>query len=119
MMPASWQGFAKLPSTFTDGMSNTLLFVEKQSVCNNGGSLWGATDPDLWQPNFGAWSMEPPQFQPRAADCNPARAQTPFSGGINVALADGSVRPVASQISGATWWAACTPNGDEVLGSDW
>ena len=37
----------------------------------------------------------------------------------NVALADGSVRAVANGISQATWWAACTPDGGEVLGNDW
>jgi prepilin-type processing-associated H-X9-DG protein len=44
---------------------------------------------------------------------------TPHSAGMMVCLADGSVRLVSPGISGATWWAACTPRGGEVLGADW
>jgi hypothetical protein len=29
------------------------------------------------------------------------------------------VRTLSSGMSGATWWAACTPAGGEVLGADW
>jgi prepilin-type N-terminal cleavage/methylation domain-containing protein/prepilin-type processing-associated H-X9-DG protein len=47
------------------------------------------------------------------------RAVTPHSGGINVGMGDGSVRIVGPTISGTTWYAASTPNGNEVLGSDW
>jgi hypothetical protein len=36
-----------------------------------------------------------------------------------VALADGSVRTVSPKISQWTFWAACTPNGQETLYSDW
>jgi type II secretory pathway pseudopilin PulG len=39
---------------------------------------------------------------------------------VQVGLADGSVRSVnAKKISHATWKAAITPNGGEVLGPDW
>jgi hypothetical protein len=34
-------------------------------------------------------------------------------------MADGSVRTLAPGMSGATWWAAVTPSGAEVLGADW
>jgi hypothetical protein len=34
-------------------------------------------------------------------------------------MGDGSVRLIAPSISGTTWWSACTPAGNEVLGSDW
>src|SRR5438093_6280178 len=111
MMPASWQACARLGASFPDGTSNTMLFVEKYGKCGDGGSLWGNVQPDLWQPVFAAWSMEPFQSRPRAAECDPRRAATPFIGGINVALADGSVRVVHDGISQATWWAACTPDG--------
>jgi prepilin-type N-terminal cleavage/methylation domain-containing protein len=47
------------------------------------------------------------------------RAVSPHAGGIIVGLGDGSVRLVAQGISGATWFAACTPSNGEVLGSDW
>jgi hypothetical protein len=34
-------------------------------------------------------------------------------------MADGSVRNISPQISPATWWAACTPQAGDILGSDW
>jgi prepilin-type N-terminal cleavage/methylation domain-containing protein/prepilin-type processing-associated H-X9-DG protein len=51
--------------------------------------------------------------------CDPGLAQSPHDGGMPVVLADGSVRVLGADMSGATWWAACTPNGGEVMGSDW
>jgi prepilin-type N-terminal cleavage/methylation domain-containing protein len=56
---------------------------------------------------------------PFEGSCDPTRASTAHSGGIQVGLADGSVRTLAPSMSGATWWAAVTPSGGEVLGSDW
>lgn len=59
------------------------------------------------------------QAQPRKGDCDPTRAATAHAGGIQVGLVDGSVRTLAATMSGDTWWAAVTPRGGEVLGSDW
>jgi prepilin-type N-terminal cleavage/methylation domain-containing protein len=56
---------------------------------------------------------------PFLGSCDPTRASTPHTSGIQVGLADGSVRNLSPTMSGDTWWAALTPNGDEVLGSDW
>jgi prepilin-type N-terminal cleavage/methylation domain-containing protein len=64
-----------------------------------------------------------PQFNPtwnsRSAQCDYRLASAPRSAGIMVCMGDGSIRMVASSISGDTWWAAMTPDGGEVLGSDW
>ena len=59
------------------------------------------------------------QVQPREGNCDPTRAATAHTGGIQVGLADGSVRTLAPSLSGDTWWAAVTPRGGEYLGSDW
>jgi prepilin-type N-terminal cleavage/methylation domain-containing protein len=59
------------------------------------------------------------QPTPFLGNCDPTRAATAHTGGILVGLADGSVRTLAPSMSGATWWAAVTPEGGEVLGSDW
>ena len=59
------------------------------------------------------------QVQPGEGNCDPTRAATAHAGGILVGLADGSVRTLAPTMSGKTWWAAVTPAGGEVLGSDW
>jgi prepilin-type processing-associated H-X9-DG protein len=52
-------------------------------------------------------------------NCNWRLAQTSHPGGMNVALADGSARSLSSSISNDTWWAACTPAGNDLLGPDW
>jgi prepilin-type N-terminal cleavage/methylation domain-containing protein len=59
------------------------------------------------------------QVQPKQGKCDPTRAATAHAGGIQVGLADGSVRTLASTMSGTTWWAAVTPAGGDVMGSDW
>jgi hypothetical protein len=59
------------------------------------------------------------QPSPFLGNCDPTRAATAHAGGIQVGLVDGSVRTLAPSLSGATWAAAVTPRGGEVLGSDW
>jgi prepilin-type N-terminal cleavage/methylation domain-containing protein len=59
------------------------------------------------------------QVQPSQGNCDPTRAATAHPGGIQVGLVDGSVRTLAPSLSGATWAAAVTRAGGEVLGSDW
>jgi prepilin-type N-terminal cleavage/methylation domain-containing protein len=62
------------------------------------------------------FQLQPSPFQ---GNCDPLRASSPHSGGIQALLGDGSVRSISSGISPDTWWFACTPSGGEVLGSDW
>jgi prepilin-type processing-associated H-X9-DG protein len=40
------------------------------------------------------------------------------SGGVNMALADGSVRFMKDSVDLRTWWGLGTRNGGEVLSSD-
>jgi prepilin-type N-terminal cleavage/methylation domain-containing protein len=126
---------ATLERSFSDGKSNTILVAEKYARCTNnfwpeGGTFWAysQTGPTVLplHPGFaiswtavsiGPWSVF--QDRPDPRNCDPTRASTAHTGGIQVCLADASVRPIAPGISGVTWWAACTPAGGEVLGSDW
>ena len=59
------------------------------------------------------------QPAPFLGNCDPTRTATAHPGGIQVGLADGSVRTLTRSMSNDTWWAAVTPSGGEVLGSDW
>jgi prepilin-type N-terminal cleavage/methylation domain-containing protein len=58
------------------------------------------------------------QPAPFLGNCDPTRASTPHAGGILVGMADGSVRTLSPGMSHTTWWAAVTPCGGELLGSD-
>lgn len=59
------------------------------------------------------------QVQPPPSDCDPTRAATAHAGGMQVGLADATVRTLAPSLSGTTWWQAVRPSDGEVLGPDW
>ena len=65
------------------------------------------------------FQVRPTPFITRPGPCDRRLASSGHTAGMNVGLADGSVRFLHYAISPATWWAACTPAGDEILGSDW
>jgi prepilin-type N-terminal cleavage/methylation domain-containing protein len=126
-------------SSIIDGTSNTIFFAEKTTVCQRtvaipgapGGpyyNIWayGRTSWREWNPVFayqitGAASKFQinPTFSGATATCDTRYAAAPRSAGILVGLGDGSVRFLAAGVDPATWWAACTPDGGEVLGANW
>ena len=53
-----------------------------------------------------------------ATECHWFAPQS-FQGSLQAAMGDGSVRSVDPQVTPETWNAAVTPDGGEVLGSDW
>jgi prepilin-type N-terminal cleavage/methylation domain-containing protein len=141
-LPHTPQGKTSLLA-ITDGTSNTILYGEKYARCTStalhGGNLWAycasgvfdlppPMEPPykLYHPGFanGPYTRGPgSKFQvqptPFLGNCDPRRASTAHASGMLVCLADGSVRTLAPSMSGATWWAAVTPSGGEVLGPDW
>jgi prepilin-type N-terminal cleavage/methylation domain-containing protein/prepilin-type processing-associated H-X9-DG protein len=151
-------GQARIPGSFTDGTSKTILFAEKYSQCNytdaNGktvfaGSRWadwvgdfslttGSYMPVFEYPLYGSCvygsngvpypvmtkngiqPQTPFQVQPGVKNpCDFTLASTGHFGGINVAMADGSVKNVFLDISPGTWFAACTPASNDIVGTDW
>jgi prepilin-type N-terminal cleavage/methylation domain-containing protein len=134
-----------LNSTFQDGTSQTLLFSEQYAGGNpNFGynSLWWwdynsfqappGSDTDCGSVGFSGPSYVP-LFNASVGSCTnntvglawtsispcmcvPVSLHGPT---INCALADGSVRPVSSGVSGNTFYAASTPNAGDLLGADW
>jgi hypothetical protein len=120
------RGGMRYPASITDGTANTIFFTEGYSRTTDT-ITWGGTtrawhgerrwwDNPIWKPVAGGLPFEvtPPTD---AASSTLPQALTPA--GILVALGDGSARPVSPKISAATFHAACTPNGGEVLGADW
>jgi hypothetical protein len=108
-----------------DGSSNTIMFAEKHARCQGYGNLWahGAWDYN-WLPAFASTATgQGPggkfQVLPSDAQCNHFLPQGNHSGGMTAALGDGSVRFLSQGLSPATWWAAVTPRGNDILGSDW
>jgi prepilin-type N-terminal cleavage/methylation domain-containing protein len=131
----------------TDGTSNTLLFTERLTVClANPQAERPAYSGDYYNiapyANLSWWQWIPvinywpagasgvvtgpgtkfqanPTWNSRTSTCDYRFASSPRAAGILVCMGDGSCRLVSSGVSGTTWWAAMTPNGGEVLGSDW
>src|SRR5262245_9007159 len=127
--------------SITDGTSNTLLYAEQYGA-NCRGTMFeymrtdGRTrtlsnlDPflNLSRATFADFEMGDfhpiatgKTFQPAPSrrNCDPRMLNSSTSGGLQVALADGSVRMISPAISPVTFWGLMTPNGGEVLESDW
>jgi prepilin-type N-terminal cleavage/methylation domain-containing protein/prepilin-type processing-associated H-X9-DG protein len=152
--------YHKIPASFSDGVTKTILFTEKYANCapvgtNGSGTRWGdwgvdwvtttsgatggqyfpafsraynvkaatdSTDLNGKFIDFGGGTFQSPPFQDRpnkSTTCDFRLPSTGHTGVINVCMVDGSVRQVVAEISPATWFAACTPSSDDVLGIDW
>jgi prepilin-type N-terminal cleavage/methylation domain-containing protein len=125
------EGKARIPATFIDGTSNTIMFGTRYGVCGDGGSRYASAPNTNTSALFGqnpAKVMATPTditgtflLHPSVKECQP----TPLMGhsfgvaGIEVAMGDGSVRSVSARISVRTWNAAMQPNDNQDLGPDW
>jgi prepilin-type N-terminal cleavage/methylation domain-containing protein len=126
-------GSASIPDSFPDGLSNTIAFTTRYAGCAGGSTFFfNAADMPANSPFFAfAAPKKPPtrglaadgevfQLNPIIADCTPTYTpQSLSSGGLSVALFDGSVRLVSSRISVQTWGCAVQPNDGMILASDW
>jgi Protein of unknown function (DUF1559) len=132
-------------SAITDGLSNTIWFTERYAWnCNGTISYYFLGHANPWrpaQPATFAHSTEhgrptpgdlvpitvgdPPvsraegnrtfQLKPRVADCDPRLPNSSTTRGLQIALADGSVRIVGAGIAPELFWGMVTHNGGEVL----
>jgi prepilin-type N-terminal cleavage/methylation domain-containing protein/prepilin-type processing-associated H-X9-DG protein len=119
----SWQGGQRFPASLTDGTSNTILYAEKYAGCSGNGNMWAwgwdpylspvyacaVTGPQTWQQTPTPWS----------SNCNPSLCSTGHTGGMNVSLADGSVRLLGQGMSPTTFWIATYPTDGLPMPSDW
>ena len=141
-------GLPRLPASFQDGTSQTILISEQYGGANPGfpagyNSLWwwdynSFQTPQGYDGDCGSTGFNGPGymplFQPPLSYCNSntinlswtsgvsacmCRPVSPHTGGINVGLGDGSVRTLSQGISSGTFYAACTPSNGDILGPDW
>jgi prepilin-type N-terminal cleavage/methylation domain-containing protein/prepilin-type processing-associated H-X9-DG protein len=128
--------YARIPASFSDGTSNTILMTEKYAQCFNnsypgGGNFWAyyfnSTNLFPYHPGYaiswnsycyGTASKFQSQPMPYNGGCDPTLASSPHSGGIAVGMVDGSVRFVSNEVSTFTWWYLTTPMGGETIQSD-
>jgi len=124
-------GVASYPSSIPDGTSNTIFWCDKLAESSFGGypdNYWPDWGPILassdWGQPTGYNAGVLPQIKPvlnnyTAQNTDGGRPSSMHSGGINVALGDGSTRFVSQGVGYNTWWAAMTPASGDNLGSDW
>jgi hypothetical protein len=88
----------RLAHDFPNGTSGTILFAEKYGACSYWALAEGREVP---------WYVadELSGFQIRPLECDPSLPQSPHRGCIQVSMADGSARSVASSTSPAAWYA--------------
>jgi prepilin-type N-terminal cleavage/methylation domain-containing protein len=117
--------FPKMPGSFPDGVSQTLLFATKYMNCGtNGGSFWNDIQmyaaTSTTAATFG-YQMTLWQVAPSSSLCSPNQGNAiSFTvQAIQVCMCDGSTRSVSTGISLPTWQAVHTPGAGDPVGSDW
>jgi prepilin-type N-terminal cleavage/methylation domain-containing protein len=133
---------------FKDGTSNTVLFTEGYAMCQlpkppattpaptyrkwNATSTVGlsvsyvSSNTITTAPIVGPFQVQPnptaaglSNANPTGTGCSKFYAQSIYSAGIEVGMADGSARTVSNSISLATWNAVLTADNEDMIGDDW
>jgi prepilin-type N-terminal cleavage/methylation domain-containing protein/prepilin-type processing-associated H-X9-DG protein len=142
---ADWRQYSTFPASISDGLSNTIFFTETyagatytqsdqtlwwwdynsfQTPRNSNGdcgglNYFGPAFTPLWKPTptYCITTRTPWTWGGHASVCM-CRATSPHSGGINVAMGDGSVRFMNQSVSPNSWFAACTPASNDLPAAD-
>jgi hypothetical protein len=118
-------GQARIPATFPDGTSSTVLLGTRYTSCGMmpvGWAMGMCGNPPTWPYYYTAanyLSLPLPQTAASVDACDPMRLQSPYSGGTLVALGDGSVRMVAAGVSSYSWNLALNPADGQVFDDSW
>jgi prepilin-type N-terminal cleavage/methylation domain-containing protein len=118
-------GTAKIPSTFSDGTSNTIVFAPRFTNCMGmavGWQMGMCGNPPTWPYDWSGYaypSLPLAQLAPNINSCDPTLLQSPYTGGSLVGLGDGSVRMVSSAVSTYSWNLAFNPADGLVFDSSW
>jgi prepilin-type N-terminal cleavage/methylation domain-containing protein len=119
-------GLARIPQTFADGTSNTILFGTNYTQCGMAQYMWNMGNngsPPAWPYYYNSsanyLSLPLPQMAPIVAACDPMRLQSPYLGVFLAGMADGSVQPVSSGVSAYSWNLALNPADGQVFDTTW
>jgi len=119
-----WGTYARIPGTFQDGTSQTIIVTERLAQCGPSYyNLWAYHGDNDYCPQYNRFNqIATTKFQLATGwqNCNPDIANSPHGvSGIVVCMGDASSRLVNAAISQTTWTAAQTPALNDVLGTDW
>jgi prepilin-type N-terminal cleavage/methylation domain-containing protein len=119
-------GLARIPQSFPDGTSNTILFSQIYTDCSGMEYMWNmgsCGNPPTWPYWYNATanylSLPLPQMAPSLDQCDPMRLQSPYAGMILAGMADGSVRSVSSSVTQYSWNLAMNPNDGQNFDNSW
>jgi prepilin-type N-terminal cleavage/methylation domain-containing protein len=119
-------GQARIPATFTDGTSNTIVFGTIYTQCGMAQYMWNMGNngsPPAWpyayNPATDYLALPLPQMAPTPPDCDPMRMQSPFLSVFLAGMADGSVQPVSSGVSAYSWNLALNPADGRTFDTTW
>jgi len=114
----------KYPSSYSDGTSQTVAYAEAYQIPQSSQNRY-AFDQQNGAFSTGQWASWDPGnrgFDVAPGNSASARYYTPNGhavGGCQMSMWDGSVRNVSRGVTDNTFYAACTPGGNDVLGADW
>jgi prepilin-type N-terminal cleavage/methylation domain-containing protein len=125
-----WQGNTRIPAGIPDGLSNTIFYMEKLSLCTkggDGGNRWPANGDGQWMPVVGenetgghlSPSLVPAIGVTKPAQCAFYDPSSSHTSGLQVAVGDGSTRTIGRGVSQRTFNIALVPNDGLELGPDW
>jgi prepilin-type processing-associated H-X9-DG protein len=132
---------AKIPATFTDGTSNTVLFAEQLAQCQPPGAAfvqgwlnnyWGGSNGNPSGNAFTPLNTSSILVGTNQSACSPSpdapgsgqhtTPSTMHTGTMQVGFADGSVHGVSQAVAASSgviagdtlWYEYCTPSGGEA-----
>jgi prepilin-type N-terminal cleavage/methylation domain-containing protein len=125
----------RFPASILDGPSQTIAFAEAYSRGTEASWVWSAawvttpgrtidrtiytTDPAVITYTANTTNAPPFQSKPSRTAVNTQVPQGFDSAGLQVSLFDGAVKLVKSTTSTMTFYAASTPDLEDVAGADW
>jgi hypothetical protein len=119
-------GQAKIPASFPDGTSETLLFGQNYTQCGMTQYMWNMgnngsppTWPYYYNPIANYLSLPRPQFGPVPDDCDPMSLQSPYTGVFLAGMADGSIHFVTDGVSAHSWNVALNPADSQPFDNSW